>query len=156
MLNPEGHYGPSPWGYEFMVWGTYNRADRERVGIDRTAAGTGLVRQYPPEMAALYEDPALCPDELLLFFHRLPYSFRMKDGRTLIQRIYDDHFEGYEEVLEMQKTLAAFHLPERDRRDAEERMRRQLANAREWRDVTNTFFHRLSGVPDEKGRKIYD
>ncbi len=156
MLNPEGHYGPSPWGYEFSVWGTYNRADRERVGVDRTAAGTGLVKQYPPELAALYEDPARCPDELLLFFHRLPYSFRMKDGRTLIQRIYDDHFEGYEEVLRMREAVSALHLPPWDRPVVEERMRRQLADAREWRDVTNTFFHRLSGVPDEKGRKIYD
>ena len=156
MVNPEGHYGPSPWGYEFTVWGTYNRADRERVGIDRTAEGTGFLMQYPPELAARYEDPALCPDEYLLFFHRLPYSFRMKDGRTLIQRIYDDHFEGYEEVLHMQETLSSLPLPERDRALVAERMERQRLNAREWRDVTNTFFHRLSGIPDGHGRKIYD
>ena len=156
MLSPEGHYGPSPWGYEFTVWGTYNRADRERVGIDRTAAGTGFLLQYPPELAARYEDPAACPDEYLLFFHRLPYSFRMRDGRTLIQRIYDDHFEGYEEVLRMQETLASLHLPERDREIVTGRMEKQRLNAREWRDVTNTFFHRLSGVPDARGRKIYD
>ena len=156
MLSPEGHYGPSPWGYEFTVWGTYNRADRERVGVDRTAAGTGFLLQYPPELAARYEDPAACPDEYLLFFHRLPYSFRMRDGRTLIQRIYDDHFEGYEEVLRMQETLASLHLPARDREIVDERMEKQRLNAREWRDVTNTFFHRLSGVPDARGRKIYD
>lgn len=156
MLNPEGHYGPSLWGYEFSVWSTYNRADRERVGIDRTAAGTGFLKQYPPELAARYEDPAVCPDEYLLFFHRLPYSFRMRDGRSLIQRIYDDHFEGYEEVLRMQETLSSLHLPERDRALATGRMERQRLNARERRDVTNTFFHRLSGIPDERGRKIYD
>ena len=156
MLSPEGHYGPSPWGYEFTVWGTYNRADRERVGVDRTAAGTGFVKQYPPEMAARFEDPDLCPDELLLFFHRLPYTFRMKDGRSLIQRIYDDHFEGYEEVLRMQETLVSLPLPERDRGIVDERMEKQRLNAREWRDVTNTFFHRLSGIPDALGRKIYD
>ena len=156
MVNPGGHYGPSPWGYEFQAWGTYNRADREAVGIDRTAAGTGLLGQYPPAFAAQYADPAVCPDEYMLFFHRLPYSFRMRDGRTLIQRIYDDHFEGYGEVLRMRESLAALHLPERDRRTVEERMERQLLNAREWRDVTNTFFRRLSGVPDAKGRKIYD
>ena len=156
MVNPGGHYGPSPWGYEFLAWGTYNRADREYVGIDRTEEGTGFLRQYPPEIAALYADPAACPEELLLFFHRLPYTFPMKDGRTLIQRIYDDHFEGYEDVLRMRQTVAALHLPETDRAVVEERMRRQLDNAREWRDVINTFFHRLSGIPDEKGRKIYD
>ena len=156
MLSPEGHYGPSPWGYEFMSWGTYNRADREQVGIDRTTTGTGLLAQYPPIFAAQFEDPAACPDGYLLFFHRLPYSFRMRDGRTLIQRIYDDHFEGYEEVLKMQEILSKLHLPERDRPLVEERMQRQLANAREWRDVVNTFFHRLSGIPDAKGRRIYE
>ena len=80
----------------------------------------------------------------------------MKDGRTLIQRIYDDHFEGYEEVLQMQQTLSELDLPERDRPAVEDRMQKQLRNAAEWRDVINTFFHRLSGIPDEKGRKIYD
>ena len=156
MVNPGEHYGPSPWGYEFQAWGTYNRADRNCVGIDRTAAGTGFTKQYPPEIAERYEDPAACPDEYLLFFHRLPYTFRMRDGRTLIQRIYDDHFEGYEETLRMQKLLSGIHLPESDRAEAEERMRKQVMNAREWCDVINTFFYRLSGIPDEKGRKIYD
>ena len=156
MVNPGGHYGPSPWGYEFQAWGTYNRADRDAVGIDRTAAGTGFLKQYPPEVVAQYEDPETCPDEYLLFFHRLPYSFVMRDGRTLIQRIYDDHFEGFEEVLGMQKLLSGLHLPERDRQLVEERMEQQVRNAREWRDVINTFFHRLSGIPDRHGRKIYD
>ncbi|MBQ3371818.1 MAG: alpha-glucuronidase [Oscillospiraceae bacterium] len=156
MVNPGGHYGPSPWGYEFQAWGTYNRADRDAVGIDRTAAGTGFLKQYPPEVAKRYEDPEACPDEYLLFFHRLPYSFVMRDGRTLIQRIYDDHFEGFEEVLGMQKLLSGLHLPERDRQLVKERMELQVRNAREWRDVTNTFFHRLSGIPDRNGRMIYD
>ena len=126
------------------------------MGIDRTAAGTGYVNQYPPKLAALYGDPAACPDELLLFFHRLPYGFRMKDGRTLIQRIYDDHFEGAERAEAMQRTLQALDLPERDRAEVLSRMEKQVLNAREWRDVTNTFFHRFSGAMDEKGRKIYD
>lgn len=80
----------------------------------------------------------------------------MRDGRTLIQRIYDDHFEGYEQVLRMREIVSTLHLPERDRPLVEERMQKQVANAREWRDVVNTFFHRLSGIPDDKGRKIYD
>ena len=92
----------------------------------------------------------------MLFFHRLRYDHVMRDGRTLIQRIYDDHFEGYEEAEKMARTLASLDLPEPDRSVAAERMARQLKNAREWRDVTNTFFYRLSGTPDAKGRKIYD
>ena len=155
MVNPAGHYGPSPYGYEFQSWGTYNRADRNAVGIDRTAAGTGYVNQYPPEIAARYADPHTCPDNLLLFFHRLPYGFVMRDGRTLIQRIYDNHFAGYDRAAAMADTLRTLPLPEPDRAVILERMERQLRNAREWRDVVNTFFHRFSGAEDEKGRKIY-
>lgn len=155
MVRQDGHYGPSPYGYEFQFWGTYNRADRNGVGIDRTANGTGFVCQYPKVLRKLYEDPNTCPDELLLFFHRLPYTFRMRDGRTLIQRIYDDHFEGYEKTLTMKEALEKLPLPEPDRNEVRIRMEQQLSNAREWRDVINTFFYRLSGVPDEKGRVIY-
>ncbi|MBQ9262805.1 MAG: alpha-glucuronidase [Clostridia bacterium] len=156
MVRPEGHYGPSPYGYEFQAWGTYNRADRNAVGVDRTERGTGYVAQYPPKWKKLYENPHTCPDELLLFFHRLPYDFVMKDGRTLIQRIYDDHFEGVVAAETMAETLKALPLPEEDRREALERMDLQVQNAREWRDVINTFFRRFSGVDDVHGRKIYD
>ena len=156
MVNPGTHYGPSPWGYEFALWGTYNRADRDAVGIDRTASGTGYILQYPEAIRAKYADPATCPEQLMLFFHRLRYDHVMRDGRTLIQRIYDDHFEGTEAVQAMADALAGLDLPEPDRSEAARRMEMQLQNAREWRDVVNTFFHRLSGVDDAKGRKIYD
>ena len=156
MVQPGIHYGPSPYGYEFQAWGTYNRADRNAVGIDRTKNGTGYAEQYPEPLRSLYADPQTCPDNLLLFFHRLPYGFKMKDGRTLIQRIYDDHFLGYDQAKAMSDTLAGLDLPSPDREEAARRMEAQLQNAREWRDITNTFFHRLSGAEDEKGRKIYD
>ncbi len=156
MVRPDNHYGPSPGGYEFDVWGTYHRADRNAVGVDRTAAGTGFVNQYPPEIRARYDTPGACPDNLKLFFHRLRYDFVMADGRTLIQRIYDDHFEGCARAEAMAGAVAALDLPEPDRSEALERMALQIKNAREWRDVINTFFHRLSGIDDEKGRKIYD
>ncbi len=156
MLRPENHYGPSPYGYEFQVWGTYNRADRNAVGIDRTANGTGYVEQYSEPLRSLYADPQTCPDNLLLFFHRLPYSFVMKDGRTMIQRIYDDHFLGCEQAETMAADLSALDLPSPDKEEAARRMEAQVQNAREWRDVTNTFFHRFSGVDDAQGRKIYD
>ena len=155
MVNPAYHYGPSPYGYEFQAWGTYNRADRDAVGIDRTSAGTGYTGQYPPALRDLFENKDTCPENLLLFFHRLPYTWRMRDGRTLIQRIYDDHFEGYDEAEKMKEELETLGLPAVDAAEVIERAERQLQNAREWRDVINTFFHRLSGVPDEKERKIY-
>lgn len=156
MVSPNQHYGPNPGGYEYQAWGTYHKANRDAVGIDRTAAGTGYTEQYPDPLRSLYASLDTCPDNLLLFFHRLPYDYRMRDGRTLIQRIYDDHFEGLERTQQMAQILATLELPEADRQEAMERMDRQLHNAREWCDIINTFFYRLSGVKDEHGRKIYD
>ena len=156
MVTPHVHYGPNPSGYEYDLWGTYHKADCHAVGVDRTEAGTGYLTQYPEALRRRYEDPETCPDLYKLFFHRLPYTFRMPDGRTMIQRIYDDHFEGYEETERMAETLDSLPFPEPDAAVVRERMDRQLANAREWRDVINTFFHRLSGIPDEQGRVIYD
>ena len=156
MVTPHSHYGPNPSGYEYDLWGTYHKADRNAVGIDRTHAGTGYLDQYPESFRTKYGDPAVCPDLFLLFFHRLPYSFRMKDGRTLIQRIYDDHFEGLEETRDLARELAAIPFPEPDATVIRARMELQLYNAGEWCDVINTFFHRLSGVPDDRGRIIYD
>ena len=155
MVNPGVHYGPCPGGYEFSAWGTYHRADRAAVGVDRTERGTGYVLQYPSPLRERYSRPETTPDLLKLFFHRLRYDFVMDDGRTLIQRIYDDHFEGLEEAREMARTLETIDLPEPDRAEATRRMEEQLRNAREWCDVINAFFHRLSGVDDAHGRTIY-
>lgn len=155
MVSPNHHYGPSPSGYEYQAWGTYHKADRNAVGIDRTASGTGYLLQYPKEMQQRYATPEACPDELKLFFHRLRYDYEMSDGRTLIQRIYDDHFEGLEETKTMAETLKALPLPSPDKEEALSRMERQLANAREWCDIINSFFHGYSGVPDKHGRPIY-
>ena len=155
MITPHVHYGPSPDGYEYQAWGTYHRATRDAVGIDRTASGTGYLLQYPEALQKRYGTPESCPDLLKLFFHRLRYDYVMADGRTLIQRLYDDHFDGLAETREMAETLATLDLPSPDREEAAERMARQLANAREWCDIVNTFFWRLSGVPDAKGRTIY-
>ena len=156
MVTPHDHYGPNPSGYEYDLWGTYHKADCHAVGIDRTHNGTGYLDQYPDLIRNRYEDPSVCPDLYLLFYHRLPYSFRMKDGRTLIQRIYDDHFEGFDEALAMASGLLKLPFPEPDASVIRARMEKQLNNAREWRDIINTFFHRLCGIPDEKGRMIFD
>jgi len=155
MVKPHVHYGPSPDGYEYDLWGTYHHADRNAVGIDRTANGTGYVNQYPEPLRSRYASLETCPDLLKLFFHRLRYDYVMDDGRTLIQRIYDDHFEGLEEARAMAETLAALDLPDPDREEAAGRMQRQLANAREWCDIINNFFYRFSGVEDAHGRTIY-
>jgi len=155
MVVPHEHYGPSPDGYEYQAWGTYHRANRDAVGIDRTATGTGYTEQYPPELRDRYSNLDTCPDELKLWFHRLRYDYVMADGRTLIQRIYDDHFEGYDWVEAAEHKLAGLPLPETDKALVMERMARQKKNAREWRDVINSFFYRFSGAEDAKGRPLY-
>ncbi len=155
MVTPGLHYGPSPDGYEYQMWGTYHRADRNAVGIDRTEKGTGYLTQYPPEMRGRYERVQDCPDRYLLFFHRVRYDHVMGDGRTLIQRIYDDHFEGCAEAEQMASDLEALPFPPQDRTLILDRLGRQKENAREWRDVINTFFFRLSGAGDIHGRRIW-
>lgn len=157
MVNVGNHYGPSVDGYEYSAWGTYHRADHSAIGVDRTVSGTGFTAQYPPDLADLYNNPQTCPENLLLFFHRLPYTYRLKNGKTLIQHIYDTHFEGVEEVKGMIGVWEALrpHLPQEAYTNVAGRLARQLNNARQWRDVVNTYFYRKTGIPDELGRKIF-
>ncbi|ELS57290.1 alpha-glucuronidase [Streptomyces viridochromogenes] len=158
MVQPGHHYGPSVDGYEYSPWGTYHFADRDGVGVDRSrATGTGFAGQYPKPWAELYESPETCPDELLLFFHHVSYGHTLHSGKTVIQHIYDTHFEGVEEVAaarEVWASLAGLVDPARHARVAE-RFEEQLRSAREWRDQVNSYFFRKSGVPDAHGRRIY-
>ncbi|AEJ61794.1 Glycosyl hydrolase 67 middle domain protein [Spirochaeta thermophila DSM 6578] len=157
MVNPGHHYGPSPEGYEYSFWGTYHRADNHAIGVDRSSRGTGFATQYRSPWRELYDDPATCPEELVLFFHRLPYTYTLKDGRTLIQYYYDSHFEGVEEVKRLREEWLKLrkHISPRVFREVLERFDRQVKNAVEWRDVLNTYFYRKTGIPDEKGRTLY-
>lgn len=157
MVVPHEHYGCSVDGYEYSRWGTYHRADHLGLGVDRTDKGTGYVRQYHEPNASMYNDMETCPEELLLFFHHVPYNYQLKSGKTLIQHIYDSHFEGVEQVEEM---IGAWERLEGKidtgvYRTVRERFDRQLYNAKEWRDQVNSYFYRKSGIADEKGRKIY-
>ena len=102
MVTPHTHYGPAVDGYEYSKWGTYHFADRDGLGVDRTVAtGTGFAGQYPKAWAEHYEHLETCPDELLLFFHHVPYTHLLHTGTTVIQRIYDTHVEGARRVVEM-------------------------------------------------------
>ncbi len=67
---------------------------RPRHGIRTVATGTGYIGQYPPELAKVYEDVNTCPDDLLLFMHHVPYTHVLHDGKTVVQYIYDAHYEG--------------------------------------------------------------
>lgn len=158
MVRPGHHYGPDVDGYEYTPWGTYHFADRDGIGVDRTVrTGTGYTSQYPSPWRETYESLSTCPDELLLFFHHVPYTHVLHSGKTVIQHVYDTHFEGVERVEAMIRAWSAVSKlvdPRLSERIAE-RFAEQLRSATEWRDQVNTYFLRKSGVPDERGRTIY-
>ncbi|MCS7175016.1 MAG: alpha-glucuronidase [Pseudothermotoga sp.] len=157
MVNPGHHYGPNPEGYEYSKWGTYHRANCQAIGVDRSSRGTGFTLQYHSPWREIFDSIDSCPEDLLLFFHRVRYDHRMRSGKTLLQSMYDLHFEGVEEVEEFLRKWEEI----KDRIDSEkykrvhERLLMQLEHAKEWRDVINTYFFRKTNVPDEKGRKIH-
>lgn len=157
MVTPHYHYGPDIDGYEYDRWGTYHRADCHGLGVDRTVNGTGYVKQYNEPLCSLYNNRETCPEELLLFFHYVRYDEMLSSGKTLLQHIYDTHFEGVEEleVLMAEWYQLKGEIAEDVFERVAERFKRQLKNAIEWRDRVNTYFYRKSGIPDEKGRKIY-
>jgi len=157
MVTPHVHYGCSVDGYEYSRWGTYHRADHLGIGVDRTDSGTGYVRQYNEPNASMYNDISTCPEELLLFFHHVPYVHKLSTGKTLIQHIYDTHFQGVEEVEAMIACWKSLEgkVPAEVFGNVSERFNRQLYNAKDWRDQVNSYFYRKSGIPDELGRTIY-
>ena len=157
MVNPNYHYGPSVDGYEYSRWGTYHRADHMGIGVDRSREGTGYALLYNEPNASVYDDKEKCPDELLLFFHHIPYTWKLKSGKTVIQHIYDTHFDGVDMVDEMVERFMKLEgrLPQKPYLRMVERFTHQKEHAREWRDQINAYFYRKSGISDEKGREIY-
>lgn len=160
MVRPGHHYGPDVDGYEYTPWGTYHFADRDGIGVDRTrASGTGFTGQYPPPWSDVYESLAMCPDELLLFFHHVPYGHVLHNGSTVIQHIYDTHFAGVEQVAEARSRWAelagAGSVAPALHARVTELLDEQLRSAEEWRDQINAYFFRKSGVSDARGRRIH-
>lgn len=158
MVEPNHHYGPNIDGYEYSQWGTYHFADRNGIGVNRTlATGTGYTNQYTKNNQLLFEHLETCPDELLLFFHHVPYVHKLKNGTTVIQHIYDTHFEGVERVKEYIKIWESLksEVDETSYENVNMLLAEQLRCAREWRDQINTYFYRKSGIADEQARKIY-
>jgi alpha-glucuronidase len=157
MVNPGHHYGPNVDGYEYTRWGTYHRADFEAIGIDRSENGTGYAMQYQQPNAELYNHIDTCPQELLLFFHRVRYDYVLRTGKTVMQHIYDAHFDGVEDVKTMiAKWESIRGLIDEDLHSRTLKMLQgQLEHAILWRDVINTYFYRLTGIEDSHHRLIY-
>lgn len=157
MVNPNYHYGPNVDGYEYDRWGTYHRADHLGMGVERGHEGTGYTQQYREPNASMYDNIETCPEELLLFFHYIPYTYPLKTGKTLIQHIYDTHFEGAEDVEEMATLWESLEakIPSKVFQRVQKRLEHQKGHSKEWRDQINSYFYRKSMIPDEQNRKIY-
>jgi alpha-glucuronidase len=149
------HYGPAPESQEGNGWGQWIRADHEGVGMDRSVAtGTGFVGQYSATVQKMYERAVSTPDDLVLFFHHLSYTYRLHSGKTVIQAIYDSHYEGAAKTDEFVKDWESLKGQVDDERyeDVLAQLKHQSGHAIVWRDAINDWFHRISGIADEKGR----
>jgi alpha-glucuronidase len=149
------HYGPGIESSERNGWGQWHRANGRGVGMDRTVAtGTGFSAQYTPLVAARYESLASTPDELLLFFHHVPYTHVLRSGKTVIQHIYDSHYQGAQDAADfVTRWRRLERLIDRERYGSVlSKLEYQAGHAIVWRDAINNWFLWLSGVPDATGR----
>ena len=149
------HFGPGIESAERNGWGQWFRGDDKGIGMDRTTAtGTGYIGQYPPEIAAKYENLATCPDDLLLFMHHVPYTHVLHDGKTVVQYVYDAHYEGAattQTYAPRWQTLKG--LVDDDRYDETLKLfTYQAGHAIVWRDAVTKWFQKESGIPDKQGR----
>jgi len=149
------HYGVAVEASERNGWGQWHRADDKGVGMDRTAAtGTGFIGQYSPAVSKLYESIEDCPDDLLLFMHHVPYTHRLHSGKSVVQYIYDSHYEGAAEVEQFLRDWDGLKGRVEDQRFAEVRAQLdyQTGQAIVWRDAVARWFARASGIADQRGR----
>ena len=153
------HFGPNIESAERNGWGQWFRGDHDAIGMDRTVAtGTGYIGQYPRELAAKYESLSTCPDDLLLFFHHVPYAYRLHSGKTLVQSVYDTHYAGALAAAEYVAQWERLHGKIDDERYAkvDDLLTYQAGHAIVWRDAINTWFQQTSGIADEKHRVGHD
>ncbi len=153
ILGP--HFGPDPASAERNGWGQWLRADDKGVGMDRTmATGTGYIGQYPAPLAAEYESLKTCPDQLLLFMHHVPYTYRLHSGQTVIQYIYDSHYWGAQAAAAQIPAWESLRgkVPDATYAEVLQRFEFQAGHAIVWRDAITNWFERMSGIPDDKHR----
>ena len=142
------HYGPEPDGFIArypLEWCPvyYHKADKNGVGFDRSSKGTDAVSQYRPDIAKLYDNIETCPENLLLWFHHVPWDYKMKDGTTLWESMQAEYHEGVVLVEAMQvmwRYKMRHFIDEQRWREVDERLQHQVENAREWRDVCLKYF----------------
>jgi alpha-glucuronidase len=149
------HYDPAPESSERNGWGQWHRADHEGIGMDRTVAtGTGFVGQYPPAVRKIYESLETCPDNLLLFFHHVPYTHMLHSGKTVIQHIYDSHYEGADQAQEFvtEWKMLDGHIDKERYSQVLNMLAYQAEEAIVWRDAICNWVYQLSGIQDQRSR----
>jgi len=151
------HYGPGPWIKDKprADWTSvyYNRADRNGIGFDRTKTGSNAVSQYFPPLDSIFGSLQLCPEEYLLWFHHVPWDYRMKSGRTLWEELCHKYYEGVDQVRDMQKSWEALKGRIDDERftHVQSLLKIQLHDATEWRNACVLYFQNYSGMPIPEG-----
>ncbi len=150
------HWGPGPWvdrGRPDWTSVYYHRADTAGIGFDRTRSGSNAVSQYFPPLDDIFNDLAQCPENLLLWFHHLPWDYRMKSGKTL----WDEMCISYQEGVNQAEAYGAYWTTLNGRIDDEqyEHVRQlleiQAREARWWKDACLSYFRTFSRMPFPEG-----
>jgi len=141
------HYGPEPDGFIAsypLEWCPvyYHQADSAGIGFNRTHTGTDATSQYREPYCSLYDDINTCPERYLLWFHHVPWTYRLKDGNTLWEDLQMHYNRGVGEVEDFVRIWqeAKPAIDEQRWKEVDERMQHQLENAREWRKVCLDYF----------------
>ena len=144
------HYGPEPDGFIAsypLEWCPvyYHKADAQGVGFDRSSKGTDAVGQYPEPYRSLYDNIETCPEEYLLWFHHVPWTYKMKSGSTLWQELcmkYNMGVAMVEVYRDFWHTSAKQYMKghEQEWQHTDSLLNVQLENAKEWRETCLKYF----------------
>jgi alpha-glucuronidase len=147
------HYAPMPENDDprRADWSAiyYHRADGTAVGFDRTARGSNAVGQYRPPVRSQWDDPATCPEPYLLWFHRLPWDYRLASGQTVWQALVRHYRRGAGEAASMVTRWDSLRgrVDDDRHRAVLAKLRLQAADAAAWRDKCLSYFQQFSQRP---------
>ncbi len=148
------HYGPEPWcevdgARPDWLPKYYHRADAEGLGFDRSSKGSNAIAQYPAELAALYDNIETCPEKYLLWFHHVPWSHPMKNGRILWDELCYRYDNGVQQVKKFQKVWdqVAKHVDLPRFQEVQSLLKVQLRDAVWWKDACLLYFQEFSKMP---------
>ncbi len=146
------HYGPGPWvdhGRPDWTAVYYHRADTAGIGFDRTSGGSNAVGQYDPVVGEGFNSLSTCPENLLLWFHHLPWDYRMRSGRTLWDELCIRYSSGVDSVRQMQRDWSGLekYIDNERFEKVNQLLEKQLENAGIWRDACILYFQTFSRRP---------